>query len=218
MNTFKRMFVSLKAQIDHVADEFENHEALAGAAIKDLEALGRKTRVHLHKVHNMVLQYKRQLDDLKEQEKLWTQRALKVRGEDEKKALQCVKRLQGVRGQIRHVEKLYQQGQTQESKVQEDLNHIQAQLQNLKNKKELLTARQNRVHVEKTLHEQKLDGDDVDDIFARWENSVVGNEYQYSEISAEDELAADFEKDENEEELKMLLDELSEEQDVDLEK
>ncbi len=36
MNSLKRIFVSLKGQIDHVADEFENHEALAGAAIQDL--------------------------------------------------------------------------------------------------------------------------------------------------------------------------------------
>lgn len=218
MNTLKRMFISLKAQIDNVADEFENHEALAGAAIKDLEAVGRKTRVHLHKVHNMVQQYQQQLDDLAEQETLWTQRALKMRDEDEQKALQCVKRLRTVREQIKHVEKLHQQSQTQESKIQADLNHIQNQLQNIKNKKELLTARQNRVHVEKTLYEQKEDGNDVDDIFARWENSVIGNEYQYSETTTEDEFAATFEKDEDEQELKILLDELTEKQDVNLEK
>lgn len=28
MNSLKRIFVSIKSQIDHVADEFENHEAL----------------------------------------------------------------------------------------------------------------------------------------------------------------------------------------------
>ncbi|NOQ35060.1 MAG: hypothetical protein GQ569_04105 [Methylococcaceae bacterium] len=217
MNTFKRLFVSMKAQIDTVADEFENHEALAGAAIKDLETLGRKTRVHLHKVHTMVAQYQQQLNDLQQQEELWTQRALKARDQDEQKALQCVKRLRSVREQIKHTEKLYQQSQTQENKIQGDLNHIQNQLQNLKNKKELLTARQNRAHVQQTLVNQKASGDDVDDIFERWESSVVGNEYHYTETTAEDEFTADFEKDEDDVELKMLLDELKP-TDVDLEK
>lgn len=218
MNTLKRIFISMKAQIDNVADEFENHEALAEAAIKDLETLGRKTRVHLHKVHKMVVQYQQQLEDLQEQETLWTQRALKAREQDEKKALQCVKRLRSVREQLKHAETLYQQSQTQETKIQGDLNHLQNQLQTLKNKKELLTARENRTHVQQTMENQKATGDDVDDIFSRWESSVVGNEYQTTDATAEDEFTAEFEKDEDDVELKMLLDELEQPQDVDLEK
>ena len=53
MNSLKRIFVSIKSQIDHVADEFENHEALATAAIQDLQELSRKTRLHLHRVSKM---------------------------------------------------------------------------------------------------------------------------------------------------------------------
>ena len=50
MNSLKRIFVSIKSQVDQVADEFENHEALAGAAIQDIQAIGSKTRLHLHKL------------------------------------------------------------------------------------------------------------------------------------------------------------------------
>jgi len=217
MNSLKRIFISMKTQIDHVADEFENHEVLAEAALKDLEILGRKTRVHLHKVHNMVVQYQQQSEDLQEQENLWTQRALKMREQDEQKALQCVKRLRSVREQLKQIQTLHQQSQTQESKIQGDLNHIQNQLQTLKNKKELLTARENRTHAQQVMAAQKVTGDDVDDIFSRWESNVVGNEYQSIETTAEDEFEAKFTKDEDKIELKMLLDELKSSKNIDLE-
>ncbi len=70
MNNLKRIFVSIKSQIDHVADEFENHEALAGVAIEDLQEIASKTRLHLHRVSKMSEQYQKQLSDQQEQAKL----------------------------------------------------------------------------------------------------------------------------------------------------
>lgn len=75
MNSLKRIFLSLKGQIDHVADEFENHEALASAALQDLQAIASKTRLHLHRVSKMSEQYQQQLAKQQEQVYLWSERA-----------------------------------------------------------------------------------------------------------------------------------------------
>ena len=92
MNSFKRLFVSIKSQLDHVADDFENHEALAEAAIQDLQEIARKTRLHLHRVVKMTEHYEKQLHEQQVHARLWSERAVKVRQEDEQKALRAAKK------------------------------------------------------------------------------------------------------------------------------
>jgi len=212
MNNLKRIFVSIKSQIDHVADEFENHEALAGVAIEDLQAIASRTRLHLHRVSKMSEQYQQQLQEQQEQARLWSERAIKIRQEDEQKALQCVKRLRQVQHQIKSLEQQYQESTAQEEKIRTDLALIQEQLQSLKNKKEILAARQNRASIQETLgdsHDGSLQ--DVQNVFQRWEGSVVSSEFDIPDPATDsDNFAQTFEQEEDELALKVMLDELTE--------
>ena len=212
MNNLKRIFVSIKSQIDHVADEFENHEALAGVAIEDLQAIASKTRLHLHRVSKMSEQYQQQLLEQQEQARLWSERAIKIRQEDEQKALQCVKRLRQVQQQIKSLEQQCQESTAQEEKIRTDLGLIQEQLQSLKNKKEILAARQNRASIQETLgdsHSGSLQ--EVQNVFQRWEGSVVSSELDVPEpIVDSDNFTKTFEQEEDDLALKMMLDELTE--------
>jgi len=209
MNSLKRIFVSLKGQIDHVADEFENHEALAGAAIQDLQAIASKTRLHLHRVSKMSEQYQKQLAEQQEQARLWSERAVKMRVEDEQKALQCVKRLRLAQQQMNLLEQQYQQSTAQEAKVRDDLNVISEQLLVLKNKKEILAARQNRVGIQREHQGDSMQ--DVQSVFERWEGAVVSTEYEIPDAIVDtDTFANEFEQEEDELALKMMLDELTE--------
>jgi phage shock protein A len=54
-------------------------------------------------------QYQQQLAKQQEQVYLWSERAIKVRAEDEQKALQCVKRLRVAQQQVNLLEQQYQQ-------------------------------------------------------------------------------------------------------------
>lgn len=212
MNSLKRIFVSMKSQIDHVADEFENHEALAGVAIQDLQTMASKTRLHLHRISKMSEQYDKQLQTLQEQADLWSSRAIKAKQEDEQKALQCVKRLRQTRQQITALEKQYQDNTVQESKIRDDLNAIQNQLESMKNKKEILAARQNRTNVQDILqHSQGGTLQEAQNIFERWEGTVVGSEFDIPEpIIDADHFAKEFEQEEDNLALKKMLDELTE--------
>ncbi len=212
MNNLKRIFFSVKSQIDHVADEFENHEALAGVAIDDLQAIASRTRLHLHRVSKISEQYKQQLLEHQQQANLWSERALKTRQEDEQRALQCVKRLREVNQQIKSLQQACQESTAQEAKIRSDLELIQEQLQCLKIKKEILAARQNRTKIQETLGDHHGGSiQEVQNIFQRWEGSVVSSEFLASEpIIDTDSFAKPFEQEEDELALKMMLDELTE--------
>ncbi len=211
MNNVKRLFISIKSQIDHVADEFENHEALAGAAISDLQAIATKTRLHLHRVSKMSEQYQNQLEQQQEQAHLWSERAVKARQKDEQKALQCVKRLRQTKQQINLLEQQCLKSSAQESKIRDDLNAIQEQLQILKNKKEILAARQNRVGVHEALHNNNGSSlEDVKNVFDRWEGTVVSSEFEVPERMDIDQFATSFEKQEDDLALMEMLNELTE--------
>ncbi|MEE9338791.1 MAG: PspA/IM30 family protein [Methylococcaceae bacterium] len=211
MNNLKRIFVSIKSQIDHVADEFENHEALAGVAIEDLQEIASKTRLHLHRVSKMSEQYQQQLSDQQEQAKLWSERAIKSRQEDEQKALQCVKRLRQVQQQIKSLEQQCQESTAQEEKIRADIELIQDQLQSLKNQKEILAARQNRASIQDSLGDNQSNSlQEVQGVFQRWEGSVVSSEFSVPDQNIDDDIFSQpFEQEEDELALKIMLDELT---------
>ncbi|MGR8935424.1 MAG: PspA/IM30 family protein [Gammaproteobacteria bacterium] len=209
MNTIKRLFVSIKSQIDHVADDFENHEALAAAAIEDLQAVAGKTRLQLHRLGKMSVHYAQQLQAQQEQARLWAERALKSRQQDEQKALQCVKRLRQTRRHIELLEQQCRETAEQEAKMRAELQAIQEQLQMLQSKKEILSARQHRA----CLHGAWTDSRsaalrEAQSIFERWEGSVVGSEFEAPEDLERDSFAEAFEQEEDELALKAMLDEL----------
>ncbi len=209
MNSFKRLFVSIKSQIDHVADEFENHEALAEAAIRDLQEVAGNTRLHLHRIGNLREQYQKQLQEQQEQARLWSERALKTKREDEQKALQCVRRLRQAQRQCAALERQIDESKEQESKVRDDLNAIQEQLLVLKNKKEILAARQNRAGLRERLTDHRgTPVSDAKSVFERWEGSVFCSEHDMPEAVDSDALAQEFELEEDELALKAMLDEL----------
>lgn len=206
MNNFKKIYISIKSQIDSIADDFENHEALAETAIKDLQQLAVTTRHHEFRVNKMAKQYQQQLTDLEKEATLWSERAIKIRDEDEQKALQCVKRLRSAKQQIDQVGKQLQQSESQASNIQIDLRAIQEQILQLKTKKELLAARQNRSQLQKSLQGAVTSSIDVQGVFDRWEGSVVGDEYVSSQ--KQDELSSSFDQQDDELELRLMLEEL----------
>jgi phage shock protein A len=210
MNSLKRLYISIKGQVDQVADEFENHEALAGVAIQDLQTIASKTRLHMHRISKMTEQYQKQLDEQKEQEALWASRAIKAKKQDEQKALQCVKRLVQTKKQIVLLERQQRESAEQENKIRDDLNALQEQLQILKNKKEMLAVRQNRSHLQDALQDSQTDPlNNVQQVFDRWEGRVVSAEYDAPAKTA-DTLLNSFEQEEETEALQKMLDELTE--------
>ena len=206
MNNFRKIFISIKSQVDSIADDFENHEALAETAINDLQQLAVSTRQHAFRIDKMINHYQQQLTDLEKQAALWSERAIKVRTEDEQKALQCVKRLRAVKQQIDQITKQLDESENQASSIQVDVQAIQEQILKLKTKKELLAARQNRSQLQNSLQGSTISSIDVERVFDRWEGSVVGDEFVSSQ--QQDPLSNTFDQQEEEMELRLMLEAL----------
>ncbi|MBS3954821.1 MAG: PspA/IM30 family protein [Methylomicrobium sp.] len=210
MNSLKRIFVTLKAQLDEVADDFENHEAVAGVAIKELEAFQGKTRLHQHRLQEIIQQFETKRSDLNKQAEIWTSRAVKIKDQDEAKALECVKRLLQVQKQMKTIEPELAKAKAQFDQCQRDLADIQAQLHALYTQKEVLSARQNRIQLHTSLRAEPLNpSTGAQAIFKRWEQSVISTELNSPLAAIKDSFADEFEQEESTLELKMLLDELT---------
>ncbi len=209
MNSFKRIIISMKSCIDHVADDFENHEALADEALKEMQCLINKTRWHLHRVQQMAKQHEKNQQEQQEQADLWAKRAIRVNTEEPQKALQCVKKHRDALQQVKISAQHYQQCLTQQDKIQNDLTQLQNKLQELKNKKTLYAARQNRTGIQTDLGIPATDTvTEVNGIFERWEGLLVSQEMDVSDMNLTDDLETEFAKEEDEKELQNLLNSL----------
>lgn len=213
MNSLKRIFFTIKAHLDEVADDFENHEALAGVAIKELEAYQGKTRIHQHRLQGMIEQFESKLAVLDKEAQSWSARAVKLKIQDETKALECVKRLLQVQKQMKEIEAELAKSKKQLGHCHNDLEKIQSQLNALYTQKEVLSARQNRIQLQSRLHNGHVDPTTgTNEIFKRWENSVISAELVDPIVLIKDSFADEFDQAEKASELKILLDELASKQ------
>ena len=210
MNGLKRLFISVKTQLDGIVDDFENHEAVAGVAIQDLEDWRSQTRIHQHRLQKMIADFENQLAELTTEAATWSARAVKIQETDEQKALECVKRMVRAQQQSQLITAQLQATQQQYAKLAADLANIQNQLHTLNTQKAVFAARQNRIQLQSGL-KSGLDNPVVQaqKIFNRWEEAITGAELTSPEPIGLDPFADSFTQEEEALELKLLLDELT---------
>lgn len=213
MNTFKRIILSVKSQIDSAADQFENHEALADVAIDELKKLGADNAIQLRHVRHKLQLLEERSADLSGQAQKWETRAIQVAKEDKEKALECVKRLQTTRMQIQDTERQLSKFRNIEIKISDAIKLIQEKIDDLKQKKTLLAARQQQVRTQTALNEQpERTIEELSSVFDRWEDTLVAGEFQSQDVSMqEDALTEEFERQEQRMDLENMLESLIQE-------
>ena len=210
MYSLKRLFITVKTQLDGMVDDFENHEAVAGVAIKDLEDWRSQTRIHQHRLQQMMAEFESQLAAFANEAATWSARAVKVRETDEQKALECVKRMVRVQQQSKLIAAQLQTTQQQHAKLETDLAAIQNQLHTLSTQKAVFAARQNRIQLQSGLNNGRENPvEQARKIFNRWEEAITGAELTSPEPVNTDPFADSFAQEEDALELRMLLDELT---------
>ncbi|GAB6141027.1 hypothetical protein JCM14076_17560 [Methylosoma difficile] len=210
MNSLKRLFITVKTQIDGLVDDFENHEAVAGVAIKDLEDWRSQTRIHQHRLQKMIADFDSQLAELATEAATWSARAVKVRETDEQKALECVKRMRRAQQQSQLIARQLQTTQQQLAQLDADLATIQNQLHTLNSQKAVFAARQNRIQLQSGLKSGRDNpAEQAQKIFNRWEEAITGAELTSPEPVNTDPFADSFAQEEDALALTMLLDELT---------
>lgn len=210
MKLFKKLAVNINSRMDAVAERFENREALSSAYIREYERIVAKAKVRLAQVDNEVARLENHSGELGEKIQLWTDRARRIHGSDEAKALECVARLTKCRQSREQVQKNLEEAGNLRNKMARDVDHILKKLEAHKRRHQNLTGRQvcaEAVHAMQYA-ETGLETD-IGDLFTRWETDVVASElHAQLPASSDDPLEHEFDTTEQEQALRMALEEI----------
>jgi len=207
---FKKLAINVHSRVEAVADRLENKEALSTAYIREYERIVAKAKVRSAQVDAEVARLEQEAARLQEQAELWAERARRVHSADESKALACVARMTEVQAGHRKVLSDLEEAGSLKRKMAQDVDHILKKLEALKRKHQNLSGRQACAEAFNALqHADTGIQDDIDDLFARWETDVVAQElHVQSSAIASDPLAAEFDTAEQEQALRMALEQI----------
>lgn len=210
MKLFKKVAVNIHSQVEAIADRFENKEALSAAYIREYERAVAKTKVRCDQVDSEILRLEKEAAHLRQQVDLWGERARQVHMVDESKALACVAQMMQAQASLRQVNDNREEVKILKKKMVQELATIQHKLEALKRKHQNLASRQVCAEAVNVL--QDADSGvrhDIDDLFSRWETDVVTKEiHSQSSVPVNEGLAAEFEAAEENQKLRMALEQL----------
>lgn len=203
----KRLVASISASFDDLVSKIENHEAIAEVTLQDIRAAAAKIRSQLNITRQRLDYLHNQENTLQQDCERWQLRAVQCGEQERERALRCVQALE----QCEQQKKALQQQIQENSRLRDELTHhlsqVEQRLAELQLKRDSLSARAARNQV--TRHVEKaLPGSTPDKIFARWEESVLADEYltkpHYSDNS-DAGLDAEFRKAEQQAHLEQRL-------------
>lgn len=213
VNIFKRVFTQISAGYDSFMMDIENHEALAESAIREGRKAAVQARIRLKHIEEDLTRLNARCNSLREEESKWLKRVKKVEEEDEATALECARRIKRIRIEVKTLEEQADDHQQLVNRLKEDIHKIDDRLNLLKRKKNTLAARSSRAGAMKNIAgREEVLFHDVDDIFSKWEHKVLGEEITSEcTLNDSDHFTADFEDDEEKQELQLLLQEIRKE-------
>jgi len=213
MKTIRRWTSALTSSFDWMVSQVENHEALINYSIKEVQEAGARAHVQLKRMRLDGQHMRTRITELRDQSDLWKERAKTSAAQDEKRAIECVKRKKRCDREACELETQEREHAKLEKHLGEDLTVIEERLLRLRQQRNTLRTRQSRAEALRAL--QSDDGQvisEIDDIFERWETKITEYELEGSGriVKEEDELEAQFTTAEEEiglrEELRALLD------------
>ena len=206
----KRWTSGIVASFDSMIGTVENHEELVNSAMREVSEASARARAQLHKVQKDGLAMRRRLNDMRQQEGLWKERTRRSAEEDEKLALECMRRVRQYQTKISRLEEDERTHSALEKQLKQDLEKISERLQQLKEQRNLFRTRQSRAEALKTV--QGNDAHliaDIEETFERWENKITKYEFQGGcDSQPVDDLADTFDAEEEQSQLKASLQEL----------
>ena len=203
MSIIKRLSTTLVSNIDRVVGEIENNDAVIQATLVELRRKVATAKVRLAHVHRQEANLSRQIQQRREDEQLWGERALETAKTDEAKALECVRRRLQCRRQAEKLEQGQQHYQLTAEKLARGVQEGEERLAEMGQKHTLMRARQSTAEA---LHAANQAGDEslqqVEDSFDRWEVKILQEEMMGESDDLLDPLDREFTHSENEQALR----------------
>ncbi|MGD9009991.1 MAG: hypothetical protein PVG41_18835 [Desulfobacteraceae bacterium] len=207
MKLFKKLAININSQIDAVAERFENREALSNAYIREYERIAAKAKVRMAQVDDEVARLEKNSGELGEKIQLWSDRARRIHGSDDAKALACVARMTKCEQSRKEVLKNLEDARNLRNKMARDVDHILNKLEAHKRRHQNLTGRQVCAEAVHSMQYAETGLEiDIDDLFTRWETDVVASElHAQLPASTDDPLDHEFDTAEQEQSLRTAL-------------
>jgi phage shock protein A len=208
MNGLKRIFISLAAQTTRIMDDFENHEAVAEAALREFAGLLAKVDAQARASTAELESLDRRVEQLKVDILTWSRRAVAEQAHDRTRALECVRRLQAKQRDLAETEQQRLSVSATLREIEHRRDELRTQLTQLQQRHRQLVARQSHTDAQTLAGESDYTSTCPQDVFARWETRLATAEALQTPAHAPDVFAAQFTAAEEDQALQASLDEL----------
>ncbi len=210
MKLLKRWSTGIVSRIDHMVSQIENQEALVDSAIREARQAAARAKVQLKRVRQDGVRLATRIAEERESQNRWKQRALRFPAEEEKQALECLRRSRHAASVAQQLEERLKEHHKAEHQLARDVGAIDERLATLTEKRNLLRSRQSRAEAFNAVQGTVAAvAEDIEDIFERWETRISENEITgLCGLQDHDDLETTLTSAEAEEELRMELEEL----------
>lgn len=175
MHRIRHWTASLCSRVDWMVSQVENHEALAESAIRDLQRHAARARVRMGRMRADG----RRLADARRAEaeaaSTWRERARRLAGDDEARALECLRRARAAAEREASLAERCAEHDRLEQRLARDLGLVDERLAALRVKRNWMRTRQSRADALAAASEVETEGT-LDDVFERWDARVTERE------------------------------------------
>lgn len=193
MSLLKRLSITLFSRLDDVVADIENHDAIIEAAIDEQSKKIAAAKVQLNHLKRRQTNIAERLAQLQLSQNRWQSRAEREANQNEAKALECLQRRNETQRQINELESSRQEYRLAAEKLVKDIKRSETDLREVKQKRELLRARQSSSTMLKNTdytHHSNLK--QMEKTFERWEANLCEDEILHSPEPTIDSLEQNY--------------------------
>lgn len=213
MSLLKRLSITLFSRLDDVVADIENHDAIIEAAIDEQSKKIAAAKVQLNHLARRQTSISEQLAQLQLNQSRWQSRAEREANQNEAKALECLQRRNEAQRQISELKSSRQEYRIAAEKLAKDIKRSEIDLHEVKQKRELLRARQSSSTMLKNTdytHHSNLK--QMEKTFERWEANLCEDEIFHSADPVIDPLEQNYVNEEQHAQLMSELEQIKEAQ------
>ncbi len=209
MSLIRRISTSISSTVDRAVSKVENHDAIINAALRDTQQAAARSRVRLERVRKDGHNLRTRQANLKQAVSRWTERARGIAGNDETKALECLRRRKDCEAQIRNLALSIDKHDELESRIVEQVKTIEARINEVAQQRNMMRSRQSVAEAMRTISDiEGVSYGEIEDTFDRWEINLGEAEIIVGASSSSDPLDSAFMAEEETAELRAELTEL----------
>jgi len=206
MSLIRRISTSITSSVDRAVSKVENHDAIINAALRDTQQAAAKSRVRLERVRKDGSSLKRRYSELQQTVVRWTERARDIAGEDEAKALECLRRRKDCEAQLHNLRDSIEKHDELESRIVEQVKKIEARIGEVAQQRNMMRSRQSVAEAMRTINNiEGVSYGEIEDTFDRWEVNLGETEILMGAVIMSDPLDSAFLAEEDTAELRAEL-------------